>query len=58
MILSNKARFIQEQCDDKIDLRRKMKADVIEMLAQLKYDVVDGDVEYKYLLEVFYQARY
>jgi len=49
MILSNKARFIQEQCDDKIDLRRKKKDQVIDMLKQLEYDVIDDDVEYKYL---------
>ena len=49
MILSNKARFIQEQCDDKIDLRRKKKNQVIDMLKQLEYDVIDDDAEYKYL---------
>ncbi len=49
MILSNKARFIQEQCDDKIDLRRKKKNQVIDMLKQFEYDVVDDDAEYKYL---------
>ena len=49
MILSNKARFIQEQCDDNIDLRRKKKNQVIDMLKQLEYDVIDDDAEYKYL---------
>jgi DNA topoisomerase-2 len=49
MILSNKARFIQEQCDDKIDLRRKKKNQVIDMLKQLEYDMIDDDAEYKYL---------
>ena len=48
-ILSNKARFIQEQCDDVLDLRRKRKAEVIEMLNEHEFDVIDGDEEFKYL---------
>ena len=34
MILSNKARFIKEQCDDVIDLRRKKKDMVINLLKE------------------------
>ena len=52
MILSNKARFIKEQCDDIIDLRKKKKAVVIELLKTRNYDVVDGDEEYKYLTKM------
>ena len=48
-LLSNKARFIQEQCDDEIDLRRKKKDEVIEILKDGGYDVIDDDEEYKYL---------
>lgn len=48
-ILSNKAKFILEQCEDKLDLRRKKKDQVIELLKTHKYDVIDGDREYKYL---------
>lgn len=48
-ILSNKAKFILEQCEDKLDLRRKKKDQVIELLKSHKYDVIDGDSEYKYL---------
>ena len=48
-ILSNKARFIKEQCDDIIDLRKKKKQDVIKMLDERGYDIVDGDEEFKYL---------
>ena len=48
-LLSNKAKFIQEQCNDEIDLRRKKKDQVIEILKQHDYDVIDGDEEYKYL---------
>ena len=49
MVLSNKARFIKEQCDDVIDLRKKKKQQVIELLQSRSYDVVDQDNEYKYL---------
>ena len=35
-ILSNKARFIKEQCDDTIDLRRKKKQVVIELIKSKK----------------------
>jgi len=48
-LLSNKARYIQENLDDTIDLRRKSKNAIVEMLQEKKYDVIDGDEEYKYL---------
>jgi DNA topoisomerase-2 len=48
-LLTNKAKFILEQCEDKIDLRRKKKDDVIALLKARNYDVMDGDEEYKYL---------
>ena len=41
MILHNKARFVEEQCEGKLDLRRK-KADVVnELLDARKYNKVD-----------------
>ena len=49
MLLHNKAKFIEEQCDDIIDLRRKKKAEVIALLKTRKYDMIDNDTEYKYL---------
>ena len=49
MILHNKAKFIEEQCEDVIDLRRKKKAQVIDMLKDRQYDVIDEDEEFKYL---------
>ena len=49
MILSNKARFIKEQCDDIIDLRKKKKQQVIDLLKSRNYGVIDGDEDYKYL---------
>ena len=48
-ILSNKAKFIKEQCDDLIDLRKKKKDTVIQLLKTRGYDVLDGDENYKYL---------
>jgi DNA topoisomerase II len=48
-LLSNKARFIEMQCDDKIDLRRKKKEQVIDMLKENGFDMIDNDEEYKYL---------
>ena len=48
-ILSNKARFIKEQCDDIIDLRRKKKQEVVKMLDERGYDIIDDDNEFKYL---------
>ena len=46
-VLSNKARFIEEQCDDVIDLRKKKKVEVGELLTNRNYDTIDG--EYNYL---------
>jgi DNA topoisomerase II len=51
-LLSNKARFIEEQCQDVIDLRKKKKDVVIELLKTRNYDVIDEDIEYKYLRQM------
>jgi len=48
-ILSNKARFIKEQCDGTIDLRRKKKDAVIQLLKSRNYNIIDDDQDYKYL---------
>ena len=49
--LSNKARFIQEQIVEPptLILRKKKKAQVIEMLKEKGYDIIGDDNEYKYL---------
>ena len=49
LILKNKVRFIQEQCDDTVDLRRKKKTQVIQLLSLRGYAVIDEDGDYKYL---------
>jgi DNA topoisomerase II len=48
-LLTNKARFILEQCENIIDLRKKKKDNVIALLKERNYDVMDCDEEYKYL---------
>ena len=45
-ILHNKARFIEEQCNDTIDLRKKNKQMVIAMLTTGKYDTMDKKYDY------------
>lgn len=45
-ILHNKARFIEEQCDGTIDLRRKKKEEVNSLLKDREYNSVNGDFMY------------
>ena len=52
MILHNKARFIEEQCEDKLDLRRKKKEQVNALLMEHEYDKIDDDGDYKYLVSM------
>ena len=52
VLLTNKARFIEEQCQDIIDLRKKKKDVVVQLLKSRNYDVIGDDVEYKYLRQM------
>jgi DNA topoisomerase-2 len=52
MVLHNKARFIEEQCEDNLDLRRKKKDQVTELLTKRGYDKINGDEDYKYLVSM------
>jgi DNA topoisomerase-2 len=52
VILSNKAKYIQEILNDTIDLRKKKKEQVVDMLQQKGYDIIDEDAEYKYLVKM------
>ena len=45
-ILSNKARFIKEQCDDTLDLRRKKKDIVTQLLKERQYNTLEGNYNY------------
>ena len=52
VVLSNKARYIQELLDGTIDLRKKKKTEIVEMLQEKGYDVIDEDDDYKYLIKM------
>jgi DNA topoisomerase-2 len=52
VLLSNKARYINENLEGTIDLRRKKKDDVNKMLTDKHYDVIDGDNDFKYLVKM------
>lgn len=52
VLLSNKARYIKENLDGTIDLRKKKKEQVILMLEAKSYDKLDNDEEYKYLVKM------
>jgi DNA topoisomerase-2 len=49
VLLSNKAKYIKENLDGTIDLRKKKKDEVIQMLQAKGYDIIEDDTEYKYL---------
>jgi DNA topoisomerase-2 len=52
MILSNKAKYIKEVLDGTIDLRKKKKQEIIDMLQDKEYDIVDDDEEFLYLVRM------
>ena len=52
LILSNKAKYIQEVLNDTIDLRKKKKQDILDMLEEKEYDTIDDDEEFKYLVRM------
>jgi DNA topoisomerase-2 len=52
MILSNKAKYIQELLNGTIDLRKKKKQEIVDMLQDKEYDTIDGDEEFKYLVRM------
>jgi DNA topoisomerase-2 len=52
VLLSNKAKYIQENLNGTIDLRKKKKDQVIGMLTEKGYAKLDNDEEYKYLIKM------
>jgi DNA topoisomerase-2 len=52
VLLSNKAKYIKENLDGTIDLRKKKKEQVIELLKSKGYDNIDDDDEFKYLVKM------
>ncbi len=51
-VLSNRAKYIQEVLDDKIDMRRKTKEVIHDILVKRGYEHINGDDEYRYLLKM------
>jgi len=52
VLLSNKAKYIQETISGVVDLRKKKKEQVIELLKSRGYDVIDDDHDFKYLVKM------
>lgn len=52
LLLSNKARYIQELLNDTLDLRKKKKEIIVKMLEDKGYDKIDDDEDYKYLVKM------
>jgi DNA topoisomerase-2 len=51
-VLTNRARYIQEILDDKLELRRQTKEAIFAKMTAHGYEHIDGDVEFKYLLKM------
>ena len=52
ILLNNKARYIKENLDGTIDLRKKKREQVRELLHSKGYDVMDQDADYNYLTKM------
>ena len=52
LLLSNKAKYITEILDGTIDLRKKQKDIIIQMLENKGYDKIGDDIDYKYLIKM------
>ena len=51
-LLSNKARYIQGTLQGEIDLRGMKKGDILDMMNEQKYTIIDDDNDFKYLLKM------
>jgi DNA topoisomerase-2 len=51
-VLSNRAKYIQEILDDKLELRRQTKEAIFAKMTAHSYEHIDGDTEFKYLLKM------
>jgi DNA topoisomerase-2 len=52
VILSNKSKYIKEVLDGTIDLRKKKREEVIDMLKGKKYHLKADEEDYKYLIKL------
>jgi DNA topoisomerase-2 len=57
IILSNKVKYITEILEETIDLRKKKKQDIIDMLVEKKYYIIGDDTEFKYLVKMSIMAK-
>ena len=51
-VLTNRAKYIQEVLDDKLELRRQTKEVIFAKMTEHGYEHIEGDVEFKYLLKM------
>ena len=51
-VMKNKQRYIQEILDETLDLRRKSKDDILKMMNDKNYDIINNDNDFKYLLKM------
>lgn len=52
ILLSNKAKYVKENLEGTIDLRKKKKEQVNQLLTEKGYDMIDNDDDYKYLVKM------
>ena len=52
LVLNSKRQFIQENLNGTIDLRKKKKEEIVEILFTKGYPVLDEDKDYKYLVKM------
>ena len=52
LLLSNKSRYISEILNDTIDLRKKKKDDIVNLLSSKGYTMMNDDTEFKYLVKM------
>ena len=51
-VLTNRAKYIQEVLDDKLELRRQTKEAIFAKMTAHGYEHIDGDTDFKYLLKM------
>jgi DNA topoisomerase-2 len=52
VLLTNKAKYITEVLEGTIDLRKKKKEQVVQLLKDKMYDIVENDENYNYLTKM------
>ena len=52
VLLKNRCKYIYDILHDVIDLRKKNKSQIITILKESNFDIIDKDVEFKYLIKM------